>query len=200
MIIATDIDLTVFKTDDIWRKWLETMFGKKPIPSKDIDYNLDNYYQEEHKETGYTFTKDWFFDREDLYSKKRLSIIKSAADVCQRLKLIGHNVYGVSDCTKKNFVSKFVLCKSFYAMDKVFRTDNKASVKCDVFIDDRHKYLNQFSDQPEVVLIKYDTPYTQDEELLPEVKKRVITVSGADAWYNIYEIILKEARKHGEGF
>jgi hypothetical protein len=197
MIIGTDVDLTIIRTDKIWLAWLEKMFGKKDLPTTNIDYNLDNYYLEEHRETDYAFTREWFFDREGLYEKKRLSIIREAAEVCCRLKSRGHSVYAITDCSNKNLVSKFVMCKSFFLMDKVFRRSNKAEVDVDVFIDDRNKYLNQFKDKENVILIKYDTPYTQDEELLPEVKDRVITVSDKGGWYDIYRIILQEEEKRG---
>lgn len=195
MIIGTDVDLTIFRTDRMWLAWLEKMFGKKVLPLQNIDYNFDNYYLEEHEETDNAFTKDWFFNREDLYTKRRLYIMKDAVEVCNRLKARGHRVYAITDSSKANLVSKFVMCKSVFLMDKVFRRSNKASVDVDIFIDDRNKYLNQFKDKKDTILIKVVTPYTQDEELLPEVAERVIEVEGSGAWYDIYRIILQEEEK-----
>lgn len=195
MIIGTDVDLTIFRTDRMWLAWLEKMFGKKVLPLQNIDYNFDNYYLEEHAETDNAFTKDWFFNREDFYTKRRLYIMKDAVEVCNRLKARGHRVYAITDSTKVNLISKFVMCKSVFLMDKVFRRSNKASVDVDIFIDDRNKYLNQFKDKKDTILIKVVTPYTQDEELLPEVASRVIEVEGNGAWYDIYRIILQEEEK-----
>lgn len=195
MIIGTDVDLTIFRTDRMWLAWLEKMFGKKVLPLQNIDYNFDNYYLEEHEETDNAFTKDWFFNREDLYTKRRLYIMKDAVEVCNRLKARGHRVYAITDSSRVNLISKFVMCKSVFLMDKVFRRSNKASVDVDIFIDDRNKYLNQFKDKKDTILIKVVTPYTQDEELLPEVAERVIEVEGNGAWYDIYRIILQEEEK-----
>ena len=62
----------------------------------------------------------------------------------------------------------------------------KGYVRCDYFIDDRVKYLNQ---QPnDVKLIKFDTPYIQDESLEPGGK----WIVKAKDWEEIYNII-KEA-------
>jgi hypothetical protein len=44
-------------------------------------------------------------------------------------------------------------------------TREKWAVYGDVIIDDRHEFINQFSNRKDCLKIKFDTPFTQCEDL-----------------------------------
>ncbi len=96
----------------------------------------------------------------------------------------------MSYCKKGHFSSKVRFLKreteEFFSIEPevvtVLCNKNKAGIKIDVIIDDRNEFLNQFG--PEVIKIKFKTPYDQSEEL------RVSLDLESDDWNVIKDFVL----------
>jgi len=80
----------------------------------------------------------------------------------------GYNVLFASYCKKGHFGSKYDWLKKHYPfMGGFFATKEKQYIKADIFIDDRNDMLNKrYQEDPKCLLVKFDTKYTQSEELL----------------------------------
>ncbi len=160
-IIAVDVDLTVVRSDLAWLDWLNKQSGKNlTLEDCGMDYNLGKYFPE----VGNPF---YFWKREDTYDK--MTVMEDSVKALSELYNQGYKIEFVSHCFDVHYQSKLNMLKRSYPFDIVLRsTGDKSEIKFDYFIDDRHTYLNNCKDR--VGLIKYETGFTQEEELNVEVE------------------------------
>lgn len=193
--IIIDVDLTFVDSGWPWLDWMESVYKTEPdreMMQKDIeenglfDYNLSKYFPNRcvQKINPYEFWED-----PHLYDK--LNPIEGAVAAIKRLHEAGHPIRFVSYCKKGHFSSKVRFLKQscpFLDLDSgkdgsgFWATKNKAGVMGGFIIDDRNKFLNQFPD--EVVKIRFDTMFTQDEE------PRVVYDLVSSDWKAIADFIL----------
>lgn len=194
--IIVDVDLTIVDSGWPWLHWMESIYNMEAdsdLMDKDIsengyfDYNLSRYFPDRCKKAipPYDYWEDPF-----LYDK--MFPIAGAVEAINKLHAAGFPIRFVSYCKKGHFSSKVrFLKRHFPNLDLENGTDGcgfyatkyKAGVSGDYIIDDRNKFLNQFSDK--VVKIKYDTPFSQDEE---EIGCYDLVTSD---WASIAEFILE---------
>lgn len=163
MKIGVDIDLTLVKSDIPWESFLIRHFPQvKEIPEKDVDYDLGNYFGE----NPYGLKHMDFWDNNHLYDD--MFPVPEAVECLRALKEAGHKLIFISYTKSNHFSSKVRMLKKldfvdFKNGDAFFATKEKGAMSgaVDVMIEDRNKFLNQFSD--EVIKIKMKTRYTQDE-------------------------------------
>lgn len=174
-IVAIDWDETVVDVIPVWQRWCAAFFGEENVTN---EYNLTKVYGEE----AMTFWSTPF-----LYQK--LTPRQDAVEYITKLHEAGYEIGFVTYCKKAHLSSKCKMIKRYFPFYKFIQaTKEKGYTRCDFFIDDRHKYLNQ---QPNgVKLIKFDTPYVQDEVLEPKDK----WIVKASNWKEIYEIIKTEEK------
>lgn len=162
MIFACDVDLTVVDTGTYWRTWLEDGFEKIDCYPEDgiLDYNLSVYFGEYYYTEGYNHMDFWRY--ENLYDG--MVPIEGSIEALERIHSAGHDVVFVSAVKGNHHGSKFrFLKKHFPFMGGLLATKEKEYAACHVAIDDRNSYLNKFARSPlSPLLIKYQTPYTQD--------------------------------------
>lgn len=193
--ILIDVDLTFVNSDKAWLQWMEQVYKQPPdykamaddcYRSGLLNYNLSVYFDTEGKKeiSPYDFWEDPF-----LYDK--LTPIEGAVEAIEKLHQAGHPIGLVSYCKKGHFGSKVRFLKAnlpFLDLDSqnngcgFYATKYKAGVRGGVIIDDRNAFLNQFSD--DVVKIKFDTIYSQEEE--PRVVYDLVSIS----WGDISDFIL----------
>lgn len=195
--ILVDVDLTFVDSGWPWLDWMMSVYQcdadcsamENDRNSKGLyDYNLSKYFPNRCKQAIEPYE---FWEDPHLYDK--LQPIEGAVEAVRRLNEAGHPIRFVSYCKKGHFSSKVRFLKrhcpfldleggkdgsGFYA------TKYKAGVSGGIIIDDRNQFLNQFA--PEVMKIKFDTPFTQDEE--PNTQYDF--VSGD--WKKIADFILDE--------
>lgn len=172
--IIVDVDLTFVDSGTPWMQWCVDIYGCEPDMSKGPDngqmhYNLSKYFPEPkvHQIPAYDF---W----EDPYLYDKISPLPNAVAVLEELKRRGHPIRFTSHCKNGHFSSKVRMLKRYTSHfldlekgstgDGFYATKVKSGVAGGVVIDDRHEFLNQFG--PDVLKIKFDTPYTQSEELI----------------------------------
>lgn len=171
--ICIDVDLTFVDSGTPWIYWLQDIYQCNPdyantpkSPCGKAHYNLSKYFP---KPGPYQIDPYDFWEDPHLYDK--LVPIAGAVDAVKAWAEAGHNILFVSHCKNGHFSSKVRMLKRecpFLDLDGnnnhgFYATKNKSGVKSDIFIDDRNNFLNQLDKQ--VVKIRFDTPYTQDEEL-----------------------------------
>lgn len=185
MNIGVDIDLTIVDTGNGWRSWLEKHFPQiKEIPEHNISYNLGEYFGK--SKTGLTHFEYW--DNNHLYDD--LEFIHGVEESLRSIKECGHNLYFTSHTRPGHFKSKFRMLNrlgfvDFSKGDAFFATQEKGALSgcISVMVDDRNKFLNQFSG--DVIKIRYDTPYSQDQD------KRVVYDLCSGSWTSIADFILE---------
>lgn len=185
-IIGVDFDLTV--VDCVFQKggWIDHLntLSYNHIPKEKfasmskIDYNLGNYYPDLTKPEAF-----WFWKDTSLYQK--LKPYTGAVEIINNLAKQGHNIIFISHCQQNHFKSKVVAAKEWFDIPKesfgFLATKEKHFANVDVMIDDRNIFLNKFDDK--VIKIKFDTPYSQCEEL--KISLDLCT----DDWYNIGQFL-----------
>lgn len=166
--IGVDFDLTVL--DCVFQQggWVDHLnamsyhyISKEQFAGMDkIDYNLGKYYQDLTESESFSFWKDT-----SLYQK--LKPYKGAVEVINNLAKQGHHIVFISHCQQNHFKSKVVAAKEWFDIPKTsfgfLATKEKHFVNVDVMIDDRNLFLNSFGDK--VIKIKFDTPFSQCENL-----------------------------------
>lgn len=173
-IIAIDWDETVVDVIPIWNRWCAAFFGKAYFGN---EYDLTKIYGEE----AMTFWSTPF-----LYQK--LTPRVDALEYITKLNEEGYEIGFVTYCKKAHLSSKCKMIKKYFPFYKFIQaTKEKGYTRCDYFIDDRNKYLNQQTS--DVKLIKFDTPYVQDEILEPKGK----WVVKAKDWKEVYELVHEES-------
>lgn len=179
--IVVDLDLSIAPSDFHWWNYLQEMTQHdQPIHlslrhaiSESVDYNLGSYFPSLTKEEAQSF-----WSSPILYDKMKplRHVVETLAAVSGDVKIVFCSMCRPEHLkSKKNFIDREIgqyLKVPYGFVD----TADKDSLKADVFIDDRHNFLN-ISDNG-AVKIKINTPYTQDEEL----KVPVIAV---DTWMEI---------------
>ncbi|WNT48166.1 hypothetical protein SPLA5a_PHROGS00083 [Salmonella phage SPLA5a] len=191
--IGIDVDLTFVDSGTPWLQWMEQVYGVKAdynlpdINPQGMDYyNLSKYFPpaKVNQLPPYEFWEDPY-----LYDKLRPRA--GAVDAVAAWAAAGHFNHFVSYCKKGHFSSKVRFLKreteEFFSIEPgsghgFYATKNKAGIKIDVIIDDRNEFLNQFG--PEVIKIKFKTPYDQSEEL------RVSLDLETDDWNVIKDFVL----------
>lgn len=127
-----------------------------------IDYNLGNYFPDLLSQEAY-----WFWEQDNLYQK--LEPYKACVDFINSLASSGHNIVFISHCKRGHYSSKVEFVKQHFNIpEKQFgflATKEKHYADIDFIFDDRNNFLNLFKNKPDVVKIKFKTPYSQDEEL-----------------------------------
>lgn len=169
--VIVDVDLTFVDSGSPWMKWLELVYGVAPDWTKgpgngQVHYNLSKYFPEPkvHQIDAYEF---W----EDPYLYDKLVPMVGAVEALEEIKRAGHPIRFVSFCKNGHFSSKARMLKRYTSHfldlekgstgDGFYATKVKSGVAGGVIIDDRHQFLNQFA--ADVLKIKFDTVYTQDE-------------------------------------
>ena len=192
MIIGVDFDNVLFRTGDIWARWLTGLSGRSKVPLKNINYDLLSYYEDEVRDSDGALNKEMFFDRVDLYARQTIWRTKDSMRELTQLHNIGHKIWILTDCSPINYQAKLIPARKLFMADRVIRTNDKGKYDVDIMIDDRNEYLNQFADKPNTILIKYDTKYKQTEKLI----RGDVILSGDWKW--ISSFIMKESAKRGE--
>ena len=165
--ILIDLDLTLFNTDWLWHSYLYDRCKKRDSQRfiedynhNQVSYNLLEYFEFPRWVNGFDFWKE-----PDTY--KNCNIHDNAVEVIKHLYEAGCQIIFCSHCMNCIDQIKYKserLTLEFHDIDYVFiPLHDKGLVKADIFIDDRNSFLNMASE--DVMLIKYDTPYTQDEIL-----------------------------------
>jgi len=173
MNIIVDVDLTlidVVTNKGGWLDWLQnaTKFPYEQFPwdinqEMEIEYDLTKYYPDIPKKEAWNFWQD-----PNLY--QRFKPYADAVEVLTKLGLKNKIVF-VSYCKQFHQKSKYMMLEEYFKHKlpkgnfAFLATREKWAVSGDVIIDDRNGFLSQFASKPEVVKIKYATPYTQDEDL-----------------------------------
>lgn len=184
--IGIDFDLTV--VDCVFQQggWVDHLnamsyhyISKEQFASmEEIDYNLGKYYPDLTESESFSFWKDT-----SLYQK--LKPYDGAVMVINNLAKQGHKIVFISHCQTNHFKSKVVAAKEWFNIPKesfgFLATKEKHFVNVDVMIDDRNVFLNSFDDK--VIKIKFNTPFTQCEELKTSLDFQ------SNNWYDIYDFL-----------
>lgn len=194
--ILVDVDLTFVDSGWPWLDWMSSVYqveADHEAMRNDrnllglYNYNLSKYFPNRCKEAIPPYE---FWEDPHLYDK--LVPLPGAVEGLRRLHEAGHPIRFVSYCKKGHFSSKVRFLKRhcpFLDLEDgtdgsgFYATKVKAGVAGGVIIDDRNKFLNQFSDG--VIKVKFDTPFTQDEE--PRVQYDLVSKD----WYVITEWLLE---------
>lgn len=173
--ILIDVDLTFVDSGWPWLEWMENVYqipADRLLMEKDhaqyglFNYNLSKYFPTRCKQAIEPYE---FWEDPHLYDK--MVPREGAVEAVRRLHEAGHPIRFVSYCKKGHFSSKVRFLKRhcpFLDLDNgtdgsgFYATKVKAGVAGGVIIDDRNQFLNQFPD--DVVKVKFNTPFTQDEE------------------------------------
>ena len=180
-IIAVDVDEVLVDVLPLHLEWCNVFSGTS-YTLDDIGYKYD---------LSSVFTEidgvmD-FWSTPNLYQK--LVPKEGAVETLTKLNDEGWEIGFVTYCKKAHLSSKCRWLKQYFPFYKfIYPTKEKGYVRCDYFIDDRNKYLNQ---QPiGVKLIKFNSPYVQDESLEPNGKQLI----EVDNWKQIYDVLKLEER------
>lgn len=172
-VIAIDVDLTILR--DIgqdWLDWLNKESGKSlTLEDCQYDYNLGKFFPA--LDDPYDFWR-----AHDLYDNKIPSddALRIVPKLCRE-----HDVIFASAIKGDHHKSKYRMLKRWFPKMKGFlATKEKNFVRCDAFVDDRNKFLNQQG--YDVIKIKMDTPFKQTTPLTNPV-----TV--VKDWYEAYDVL-----------
>lgn len=146
-----------------------------------VNYNLGEYFPDLLRGEVFSFWQD-----SNLYQK-----IKPYEDAVEVLTKLGqkHKIIFVSYCKQFHQKSKYQMLHDTFKVNlpdgnfAFLATREKWAVSGDVVIDDRHEFLNQFADREDCLKIKFDTPYSQCEEL--KISLDLCT----DDWYSIGQFL-----------
>lgn len=157
--IAVDVDLTVIRTDLMWKEWLDFHNGwgiKLPMPMSDIDYDLGVYYPGLPKDIIKAF-----WNQPDLYDVDNgWGPIKDSVEALDNLSEY-YNIVFVSSCKGPHYKSKYEwLQHHFPFMAGFVSTKEKHFVRCRYVIDDRIEYLEDFNPK-KTKRILFNTDYNQ---------------------------------------
>ena len=169
-VIGIDFDITCVDTVFCrggWHDYLNNMsHNKLPLEYfeslSEIEYDLHSHYPDlTHDEVMS------FWHCQHLYQK--LHPRADAVKVIPELIKLGFNIVFISHCTGGHYESKVQAAKEWFGVPEekfaFVSTNRKDMVDVDVMIDDRHNFLNQFKNKPNVIKIKIASKYTQDEPL-----------------------------------
>lgn len=138
---------------------------RKEIDKTDgvIQYDLGRYFPDIPRSEAFAFWQDT-----NLYHK-----LRPYEDAVEVLTKLGqkHKIVFVSYCKQFHQKSKYQMLHDIFKVNlpegnfAFLATREKWAVSGDVIIDDRHEFLNQFSDRKDCLKIKFDTPFSQCEDL-----------------------------------
>lgn len=128
-----------------------------------IEYDIGKYFPDIPRNESFAFWQD-----ANLYQK-----LKPYEDAVEVLTKLGqkHKIIFVSYCKQFHQKSKYQMLHDTFKVNlpkghfAFLATREKWAVSGDVIIDDRHEFLNQFKDRKDCLKVKFDTPYTQCEDL-----------------------------------
>lgn len=185
--IAVDVDLVLCDPDRVWWEWLQDCGEQIFFPEEGdpLHYNLSKYFDID-PELAFEF---WL--QEDLYDE--LEVFPDAVDTLKGLYYEGWEIIFVSACQPEHQRSKEAMLKRDLDFLKpedynFISTSDKGFIKCDVIVDDRNKFLNQFSN--DVFKIRMHTGYTQDAT--PSFDREAVN------WYDVYNFITKEFKDRSD--
>lgn len=170
-IIAVDVDDCVVDIYPYWLKYCNWKYGKNlSMEEVGYDHNLRNIFGQDCID---------FWSLPNLYS--HMIPIDGSVEILHSLYTQGWTIGFCSYAKKGHFESKCEWIKKYFPFYSFINaTKEKGYTRCDVFIDDNNKYLNQ---QPQdVKLIRKYTPYTQEEELTREHKVMY-------NWYELHKLL-----------
>lgn len=189
-VIAIDCDITLWDTDCGWFDYLddrteEQYYGYthcKDSLNKRVNYNLTSYFSDITFEEG---MKYW--DKPETYVNCKTH--KHAVETIRQLYMAGCEIVFVTYCMGSSVhanakYKRLLEDFDFIPKDELnfVATNNKGLVKADIIVDDRNKYLNQMSEG--VKLIKFDSPYTQEETIDREYVL-------CEDWYQVEDELVK---------
>lgn len=146
-----------------------------------IDYDLGRYFPDIPRNESFAFWQD-----HNLYQK--LKPYENAVEVLTKLGQ-KHKIVFVSYCKQFHQKSKYQMLHDTFKVNlpeshfAFLATREKWAVSGDVIIDDRHEFLNQFSDRKNCLKIKFDTPYSQCKDLEVSIDFH------SNNWYKIGEFL-----------
>ena len=128
-----------------------------------IEYDLGRYFPDIPRNESFAFWQD-----PNLYQK-----LKPYEDAVEVLTKLGqkHKIVFVSYCKQFHQKSKYQMLHDTFKVNlpedhfAFLATREKWAVSGDVIIDDRHEFLNQFNGRKDCLKVKFNTPYTQCEDL-----------------------------------
>lgn len=177
-ILAVDVDETAVDVLPLHLQWCNIFAG--------TNYTFEDI--------GHSYDLQPFFDFDGVmgfwsspFLYQKLKPKEGCVEVLTKLHEEGWTIGFVTYAKKAHLSSKCKWIKKhfpFYAF--ILPTKEKGYARCDIMVDDRHKYLNQMPDN--VKLIKMATPYKQDEKLRREV-------SVAMDWKDVYNICTNKEEK-----
>lgn len=138
---------------------------RKEIDKADgvIEYDLGIYFPDIPRNESFAFWQDT-----NLYHK-----LRPYEDAVEVLTKLGqkHKIVFVSYCKQFHQKSKYQMLHDTFKVNlpedhfAFLATREKWAVSGDVIIDDRHEFLNQFKGRKDCLKVKFNTPYTQCEDL-----------------------------------
>ena len=161
MIIGIDIDLTIVDTGSEWLHWLNKATGRSlTLEDLDYDYDLGVGFRDALPPSLHKH----FWKQHDLYDN--LEPYDDALEVITKMCDDKDDVVFISHCFDEHYLSKRNFIRKWFPRSvDMINTEHKWLVgECDVFIDDRHEFLNQFWNT-DTRCIKYNTPYKQNKPL-----------------------------------
>lgn len=176
-VLVCDVDLTVVDTAFSWWKWLEVM-TKANIPYSEACkyYNFSIPYKEAWEKKGCSGSPYDFWRQRHLYDD--LTPMEGSVEALKAAKEYGYDIVFASAIKGDHSKSKYYfLDEHFPFKDGVLLTKEKGYIAADIVVDDRNKFLNQFT-SPETLRVKIETPFDQDEELNVSLDLTM------NSWYN----------------
>ena len=142
-----------------------------------IQYNLGRYFPDIPRSEAFAFWQDT-----NLYHK-----LRPYEDAVEVLTKLGqkHKIVFVSYCKQFHQKSKYQMLHDTFKVNlpeghfAFLATREKWAVSGDVIIDDRHEFLNQFNDRKDCLKVKFDTPFSQCEDL------KISLDFHSNDWYDI---------------
>lgn len=184
-IVACDVDLTVVDTGYAWYKWLEDMtkagFSYEWV-SQWYDFSIP--YSVAWKNKGCSGSPFDFWRAKSVYDN--LKPIEGCVDALEMLNKKGYKIVFVSAIKGDHHKSKHSFLKQYFPfMDGFVATKEKWAVNADIIIDDRHKFINMFTN-PDTMRIIKDTKHEQDENLKVSVDHVIYDWCDFEIWAQDY--------------
>lgn len=165
MRIVVDVDLCVVDVSQGWLAYLNAYYKQTAnIPEENIEYNLSKYFAiQDHKFAHGIDGMSAYWTWSNLYDYAVPLLY--TRDVVNKWIEQGHDVVFVSMVLGNHFQSKKLFLEKHFEGSSFVATSRKDLIQCDVFIDDRHNFLNMANAKHK---FKVNTPYTQEVNLTTE--------------------------------
>lgn len=134
-IIAVDVDLTVVDTLNPWLEWYDALTGHDIFDDvKKETYNLEELMHMHPSPLDYWKKPDLYDDLVPMGDS--VEILKELSDK--------YDIIFVSSCFPEHITSKELFLQKYFSFHKGFiSTHQKQYAKCDIFIDDYIKHIDQ---------------------------------------------------------